>query len=412
MNIMNQSGDGGPVGVPEDAPRNGKMYGRKNGEWRQADEDFVTKNEDGGFSGIVQVRSGTATELNGIALLADEIAVEVDAEGQPVALRVGDGQTNGGFALGGAGAGLSDSSDYIIVRPGDSIAAKYAEAKLLTPGGAALSATNRAALIIMPGNYPTATTTTFDANFVDVLGLGSSEKTPAVIIRCAANPAVSVPDTVTDAKFLGIYTYDRIFSVAGKDWPNPDARVFTNCRGHINSFGSGPGSFASSTYINCVGYLRSFGGDGGTAIGRFINCEGGEGSFGGPRSTPSFVAGTTSGYATFYRCAGGTNSFGGGGGTCHGDFTECVGGDYSFGGGGGSASGKFLRCRGQWGSFGGGGGIMSGTCLYCESSGDSFGGDTGTLDGTILFCVMEGNPPGTFGGDAAIALSTRDRIPV
>lgn len=74
----------------------------------------------------------------------------------------------------------ADERNSIVVEAADTDAARglallaaYAAAKLLTPNGAALSRTNRAAVIIPPGKYKLATTFILDGNFVDLIALVS-----------------------------------------------------------------------------------------------------------------------------------------------------------------------------------------------------------------------------------------------
>ena len=81
------------------------------------------------------------------------------------------GTTAGTFCQGNDSrfAGKLDlsSSSYVIAKPGDSLDSKYGQAKILTPNGSALSASNRAALIIYPGVYSNALN--IDTSFVDIL---------------------------------------------------------------------------------------------------------------------------------------------------------------------------------------------------------------------------------------------------
>ena len=233
-------------------------------------------------------------------------------------------------------AGLEKTTNnYVICKIGDNLLTKYAEAKLLTPGGNALSTTNRATLIIMPGNYSLSEEWEIDAEFVDIIGLGS---TP---LDRGCNVSVTVTDfdinvSANDVRIKGIGTpSDRAFKTVA-DKP---LQVFEECVGgsvvtgifDIPSFGiyGGTGESVSGTFINCSGGDSSFGGYGGTASGTFTNCSGGDFSFGAS-------------------------------GTASGTFTNCVGGDLSFGGFGGTASGTFLRCTLTSGTFQ----TLSGTGKY------------------------------------------------
>ena len=55
----------------------------------------------GNLPATVLVRKGTAAQLGAIVLGDGELAVEVDSEGTPVRIRMGDGETAGGLSAGG-----------------------------------------------------------------------------------------------------------------------------------------------------------------------------------------------------------------------------------------------------------------------------------------------------------------------
>ena len=259
------------------------------------------------------------------------------------------------------------SNSTIVCKVGDDLAIKYAAAKALTPGGNALSATNRATLIIMPGNYSVSSTLAIDTNYVDVIGLGS------VKLERGAIPAVNLSGginvTATNVRVKGISVGTDSFTISGEA-----NQVFEDCTGGDYSFGGG--GYASGSFVNCSGGFYSFGGYG-TASGTFTNCSGGFYSFGG--------YGTASG--TFTNCSGGFYSFGGDGGTASGTFTNCSGGTYSFGCYG-TASGTFTDCSGGDGSFGSYGGIASGKFLKCTLTSGSF--PTLSSDGKYRLCT-DGN---------------------
>jgi hypothetical protein len=237
--------------------------------------------------------------------------------------------------------GLSASS-YIIAKPGDDLAAKYTEAKALTPNGAAKSATNRASLIIIPGTYSASAKWVIDGEFVDVIGLGSSPHNPAVIFNYTG-AAVSGYDgvvriTADDVRVVGISTPNqRIFLSSGRP-----KQVVENCAGGDSCFITGQYQFHTGTIIGCKGGAESFAFAGNTA-GTYINCVGGDASF---------------------------NAYGIG----YGKYTDCTGGSNSFGFGG-VAVGTYLRCTAGWGSFGiyNNTIINNGFFLNCVAKGNSFG---------------------------------------
>jgi len=319
---------------------------------------------------------------------------------------------------------------------GVALIAAYAAAKLLTPNGSALSATNRACVIIPPGNYDldhgeddACVPLVLDTEFVDVVGLTSDNSLQHVYGTPPATNSGVIVQTANDVHILNLtveilteveevegnyaYNYDDTDSAAY--WPDTDltAVIIDNCRfvgaegatglllsmrlgiiysGTFTSCTGGAGSFggagtASGTFTSCTGGWGSFGGYG-EASGTFTSCTGGAGSFGG--------AGTASG--TFTSCTGGIDSFGGGAGTASGTFTSCTGGDYSFGAGG-TASGTFTSCTGGNYSFGNGDGTASGTFTSCTGGNYSFGSG-GTASGTFTFCTGGGESFGA-GGTAS-----------
>lgn len=290
-----------------------------------------------------------------------------------------------------------DSNSAIVCKVGDDLAAAYNAAKTLTPGGNSLSASNRATLIIMPGNYTVASALAIDTDFVDVIGLGS------VKLERGAIPAVNLSGginvTASNVRVKGISVGADNFTIVGAT-----NQIFEDCTGGDYSFAGGysldendnpVGRVASGSFINCVGGNKSFAGDttyGGTASGSFINCVSGNSSF------------ASNGYAsgTFKNCLGGNLCFGAAeGGSASGIFIDCVGGDGCFGSSGGPASGSFANCVGGNGSFGGYG-TASGTFKDCTGGVASFGGGSGTASGIFDNCTGgAGSLGGGYNGTAS-----------
>lgn len=129
--------------------------------------------EDGTIPGILVHRTGTAAQLNALVLSLGELAFATDTE----EWRQGDGVTAGGSAL--VAAAPSSTSTITLLaegtptQNGTALVNAYAAAKLLTPNGAALSATNRATIVLHPGVY-SHSGLTLDSAFVDIVGLGGS----------------------------------------------------------------------------------------------------------------------------------------------------------------------------------------------------------------------------------------------
>lgn len=199
--------------VIEDPPNDGNTYGRKYDEW--VDLEQATS---------LQFRQGTDAERLAMS--------PVPASGEPIyttdtkRLYVGDGTT-----VGGRSVWMGDTSAYIVCQPGDDIQAKYAAAKLLTPNGAALSATNRATLLVMPGVYSIAASggtvgggfsvgLLLDADFVDVIGVGAQKWRPSFYLSGIA----SVGIVANDVTFSGCYAS----TYAGTGGTN---RNVVNCAG-------------------------------------------------------------------------------------------------------------------------------------------------------------------------------------
>jgi len=329
---------------------------------------------------------------------------------------------------------------------GAALIAAYTAAKALTPNGEELSATNRACVIIPPGNYDldhgeddACVPLTLDTEFVDIIGLTTDRSLQQIYGTPEATNSGVIVQTADDVHVSNLYV-KILTEVESANWDDTDSAAyfpstslsntvvdncqfdgqegsddegprlfsmrlyieysgtFNNCTGGGVAFGGG--GTASGTFTNCTGGDVAFGGAGGTASGTFTNCTGGDVAFGGAGGTASGTftnctggeaafgdSGTASG--TFTNCTGGDYSFGGAG-TASGTFTNCTGGDYSFGGGdSGTASGTFTNCTGGDYSFGGGdSGTASGTFNYCTGGYSAFGGNGGTLSGQLYYCRL------------------------
>ncbi|MDI9563700.1 MAG: hypothetical protein QM301_05890 [Bacteroidota bacterium] len=282
---------------------------------------------------------------------------------------------------------------------GAALIAAYTAAKALTPNGEELSATNRACVIIPPGNYDldhgeddACVPLTLDTEFVDIIGLTTDRSLQQIYGTPEATNSGVIVQTADDVHVSNLYV-KILTEVESANWNDTDSAAYfpstslsntvvDNCQfdGQDGSNDEGPRLFSmrlyieySGTFNNCTGGNFAFGGAGGTASGTFTNCTGGGDAFGG--------GGTASG--TFTNCTGGDYSFGGG--TASGTFTNCTGGDYSFGGGGGTASGTFTNCTGGDYSFGGDEGTASGQLYYCRLTTGSF--QTLAEGGKLRACV-------------------------
>jgi hypothetical protein len=266
----------------------------------------------------------------------------------------------------------NETASYIVVQPGDDLIVKYTAAKLLTPDGLELSATNRASLIILPGSYSIASELVIDTQFVDIIGLGAQIKKPAVFVN---DNTLNV--TANDVRVSAI----SVGSQAFKTYSTNPLQVFENCVGGDNSFAANTAyGIVDGKFINCIGGDYSFGSS--YADGIFENCIGGNYSFGFQEANGAFK-----------NCTGGHSSFARGG-EANGEFINCTGGDYSFGGAGGDTNGIFVNCVGGNTSFAGNG-IARGTFTDCTAGSYSFGAGR-RADGIFSNCI---GGESSFGGD-------------
>jgi hypothetical protein len=318
---------------------------------------------------------------------------------------------------------------YIIVRPsasattnGTELRNAYAAAKAFTPNTAALSATNRATVILLPGRYDLGTTRlNLDTDFVDIIGLTDTPEQVVITSQVIISDSGTVYQTANDVKIKGV-TIDRTGAPAGSGagrtaayFPFPRATAITTwsgdgttmtiaANGHglqtgdsVRISGSGnssvdgvftvtridDNSFSYPSTVNAAGSI-------GTATERFNltyieNCV-----FSGDNSSGMRLIVEYSG--TYRRCVGGAGSFSGvitgSGANASGLFEDCTATSGSFGGSNGSASGTFTRCSASSDSFGS---TASGVFTDCTAGATSFGGQAGgSASGTFLRCTVNG----------------------
>ena len=244
----------------EEPPIDGNTYGRKDGEW----VDLAS-------AAALQFRQGTN---------ADRLAMDpVPAAGEPIyttdteRLFIGDGVTVGGNGL------VGNTDRYVICQPGDNLTAKYAEAKILTPGGAALSATNRGALIIFPGSYAGTGTLAVDTNFVDIIGLGSAVWNPKVTLTGYGAIEISATDVLLKGiRFAAGTIRPTVTGGAARVIENCFALRIYDCGGL--ALVDGVPSVFDGTIIGCEafgsssnGHLLGGGSNSNVFVGRAINCK-------------------------------------------------------------------------------------------------------------------------------------------
>ena len=118
-----------------------------------------------------------------------------------------------GYAAGGT---VIVSLGATAAQGGANLRAAYARAKTLTPGGSALSASNRACLLVPPGTYDMgAASLALDANFVDIAGLIPPWGTRGCVVITidAAKPAVY--QTAYDVRMSGLRIYNADTTAGG-----------------------------------------------------------------------------------------------------------------------------------------------------------------------------------------------------
>ena len=304
-----------------------------------------------------------------------------------------------------------NSANYVTVKVtdnaivnGNNLLATYALAKTVSPNGAALSTSNRLAVILPAAKYDLGTQSLIlDTQYVDIVGSTSDRSKHYITSNVGVADRGTVQQTANDVKLFNLTiensnttyspTYDSSSATAYFPDSNLNLTYVENVLFTSNSnytWSTRTAIEYSGTFINCTGGNRSFGYNG-TATGTFTNCTGGSYSFGNASGNftnctgGSYSFGNASG--NFTNCTGGAGSFGGDGGVATGTFKDCTGGNYSFGGSGGTASGTFKDCTGGDGSFGAYGGIASGTFTNCTGGEDSFGGNGGIASGNFTNCT-------------------------
>lgn len=262
-----------------------------------------------------------------------------------------------------------DNCNYVAVQVtadsatenGERLIEAYAKAKTLTPNGAALSATNRACVIVPPGKYDLDHGTAgacvpliLDTEFVDIIGLTTDRSLQHIYGTPAATNSGVIVQTANDVHISNL-TVEILTALGTPNWDNTDSAAYfpsTNLNNTVvdncNFIGDdGSGTILFSMRIHEVEYS-----------GTFNYCRGDAGSFGSGHG--SIASGT------FTNCTGSLSSFGTDGVAC-GIFTNCIGGDCSFGCNG-VASGTFTNCDCFLRAFGSEG-IASGTLNFCKISG-------------------------------------------
>jgi hypothetical protein len=317
---------------------------------------------------------------------------------------VGFGVIRGRLGVGDGFSSLASTTNCITVTPRDSVALKYAE--LVANGNmGTLSATNRRALILLPGVHTLTETLTLATNFVDIVGIGSPDDT----VVAGAVATYLVLQTANDVRlenltFRQLANADTRNDVLVINSTDNSASIYRTCNFRSTSavkYSKEPvrgESDLGGTWYNCksdAGGWRTAASKNLTAT--MYDCEAGVDSFGGDQDN---TRGTGVISGNFYRCKAGYASFGGCGGfgmSCTGYFEDCVSGNNSFGLGM-VASGTFIRCQSGMNSFAGytsltDYGTASGIFIDCVADGgNSFGmGNAGCVQSGVFIRCRNGN---------------------
>ena len=177
----------------------------------------------------------------------------------------------GDTGIPGVSGGIN-ASNIIMAKVGDNLLTKYAQAVALKTAIGA-TATNRVALVILPGNYNITNQLSIGADFVDVIGLGSSPKNPKVNILVASSTGVGV--SAYDVRIIGLSVSAGSFGITiGTNRP---LLYFQNCTSNQRSFGNAVlNSQYQGTFVNCVtnyGFGYSSNGSPVYVEGTYINCD-------------------------------------------------------------------------------------------------------------------------------------------
>ena len=375
----------------------------------------------------------------------------LDANGEEAALVSGDGS-----GISDAAAfreALSISSDSaVFVDPsgtdndrGAALLAAYAAAKISTPGGAALSSSNRATVILTTGVFNVGESLILDTDYVDVISLypgvppdiseveknpdfggvnDTYKPTPTQITATSAS-VTPLKQSARDVILKGVTVAQlatapsvgvNVFELSPLNTDANDRSVYQDCYFYIKTpsdaglqpqYSTGNCSVISSGSIdglwrNCTANISAWRVHASSEFrGQWDNVVAGPYSFMGDAVGASMVAvkmrncrvkGTW-----LYSAAGfgGCETFAGGiDADCV--FEDCVSGANSFALSN-TCAGSFYRCRSGDRSFGsdvelGGNGMFTGYAEDCTAGANSFGGmATGKITGTLLRCKVTGN---------------------
>ncbi len=282
--------------------------------------------------------------------------------------------------------------------------AAYLQAKSLTPNGAAISAINRACVIVAPGQYDFGIGEfILDTPFVDIVGLSSVRESQYLTSQKTADGFGTIRQTADDIRISNLWA-----TVTGSDtylcaayYPTAgfsSTRIVNARFGPTTVVFNGVGAMKlDATYS---GYYQD------------VLCEGG--GFGGLKVGESVPAAALFS-GTAVNCTVTTEGGFANSGTCSGTLINCHSDlRYGYGGQGGIFSGVAFACTGGSASFGGSGGgsgTFSGKCYLCTAGSTSYGTGAGasiTTAARLVGCTMTSSAFGAALPAGAIAVACID----
>lgn len=369
------------------------------------------------------LRQGTNSERQAVVFANGEPAWATDTK----KLYVGDGTTAGGISVGGL---AGDGSNFVIVgvtadpvANGTALLAAYDAAAELLPNGSALSATNRAAVILPPAVYDlSGEELVLSAQFVDLIGLTTNRAAQVITSNVGTAASGTVRQTVDGIRVENLTVRNTNTVYAGTyDVNNPCAfyqaletpnSLYANCKfwgsydyeNDLGSFAMAYGINNAGTYVDCEARGYSAFGANGEAKGSYTRCIFREPKDATGTRTHGEAFGSPGASGTFVDCSV-TSLDGaiddvvvdcfGGHGTASGRFERCRCGDVGFGR---TASGVFIDCEGGQACFGLN--VASGTFERCKTNYGLAFGASGVMSGKFYYCriALAGAPFGTVSG--------------
>lgn len=175
---------------------------------------------------------------------------------------------------------IVETTDSAVTN-GVNLLSAYTDAKDLLPNGAALSATNRACVLIPPGRYDLGTSSlTLDTEFVDIIGL-TTDRSKQYIFNTPPLGTGGIRQTADDVRMLN-FTMESI--TTGPTY-SPDTNLPNTYMENIHLVATGSGVLTTGAGISYAGTYKkikagdyAFGYNGETS-GYFEDIEAGEKSF-------------------------------------------------------------------------------------------------------------------------------------